>query len=342
MMINSVKIDYFAVTVKKLLPHEVIETILQIPLEHFTLNAWGINKYQSHYACSEIKVYFNNNSSTMGVYIELKGKGCRQYEEFLNGNNNNWVFLINRLSEHSANFTRIDIANDIYDRSLSVQTLYSYCKRGLCVTRAKHFEYHERSILESGERVGETIAIGSRGNQQWCVYNKLMEQKGQGKLVGNTPYWIRAELRCWQKKSNIIANQINLHRPLTTIYFEAINGHYRFVVPNAKDTNLRRRTCVKWWKDYIGTKNKTVLSISRTKPTLKDSEKWTEKQVSKTLAKLYLAKYKAYNFEKADNFIYNLLQRGMNKLTENDEKEIEQYIREQQSSSLWGIKKDDS
>ena len=141
-------------------------------------------------------------------------------------------------------------------------------------------DYHERSILETGERVGETVTIGARGSQQWCVYNKLMEQRGKGKVVDETNSWVRAELRCWQGKANIIAQQMVLKRPLTAIYFEAINGHYRFVRPNDRDTNKRRRQPVKWWLDYLKTETKTQLSIERTKPTLRQSEQWTEKQVS--------------------------------------------------------------
>lgn len=86
-------------------------------------------------------------------------------------------------------------------------------------------------------------------------------------------------------------------------------------------------------------REKTILSIKRDKPTLKQSEVWTEKQVSKTLAKLYIAKYEAYSQEKAETFIQNLLRMGMEKLSELDEKEIEQYIREQHNSDNWGIKK---
>ena len=207
-MDNSVRIDYFAVTIKDVPPEEVLEEILLIPQDQFALNAWGINKYQSHYACSDIKVYFNQVLDKMGVYLELKGRGCRQYEEFMVGNANNWVALVTRLYRYQVNFTRIDIANDIYDKALSVQTLYAYCKRGLCITRAQYMDYHERSILETGERVGETVTIGARGSQQWCVYNKLMEQKG--KIVDETNAWVRAELRCWQGKANIIAHQKDL------------------------------------------------------------------------------------------------------------------------------------
>lgn len=319
-MDNSVRIDYFAVTVKDVPPEEVLEEILLIPQDKFALNVWGINKYQRHYACSDIKVYFNQALDKMGVYLELKGQDCRQYEEFLNGNENNWVALVNRLYQYQVNFTRIDIANDIYDKALSVQTLYAYCKRGLCITRAQHVDYYERSILETGERVGETVTIGARGSQQWCVYNKLMEQRG---------------------KANIIAQQIALKRPLAAIYFEAINGHYRFVRPNDKDSNKRRRPPVKWWQDYLQTEIKTRLSIERTKPTLKQSEQWTEKQVSKTLAKLYVAKYEATTLEGADQYLQSLLKLGLSKFTSSDEKEIDQYVREYQSPNTWGMQKDD-
>lgn len=211
----------------------------------------------------------------------------------------------------------------------------------MCITRAQHVDYHERSILETGERVGETVTIGARGSQQWCVYNKLMEQRGKGKGVDNTNSWVRAELRCWQGKANIIAQQIALKRPLAAIYFEAINGHYRFVRPNDKDSNKRRRPPVKWWQDYLQTEIKTRLSIERTKPTLKQSEHWTEKQVSKTLAKLYVAKYEATTLEGADQFLQDLLKLGLSKFTNSDEKEIDQYVREHQSSDTWGMQKDD-
>ena len=202
-------------------------------------------------------------------------------------------------------------------------------------------DYHERSVLETGERIGETVTIGARGSQQWCVYNKLMEQTGKGKIVDKISDWVRAELRCSQGKANIIAQQIVLKRPLTAIYFEAINGHYRFVRPNDRDTNKRRRQPVKWWLDYLQTETKTRLSIERTKPTLRQSEQWTEKQVSKTLAKLYVAKYEATTLEEANQFLQDLLKLGLSKFTNSDEKEIDQYVREHQSSGTWGIQKDD-
>lgn len=96
---------------------------------------------------------------------------------------------------------------------------------------------------------------------------------------------------------------------------------------------------VKWWIDYLGTENQTVLSITRAKTTLRQSEAWTEKQVAKTLAKVYIAKYQAYDVQKAEDYIQSLLKEGLSRLTDNDEKDIEQYIREQNSSQFWGQKR---
>lgn len=341
-MDNSVMLDYLAVTIKGLAPDDVIEKILILPKDKFVLNEWGINKYQRHYAFSEIKVYFNKDwESKMGVFIELRGQGCRQYEEYMESNVNNWVTLMKRISECHSNFTRLDIANDIFDDSLSVPLIYSYCKKQLCISTAKTFDYHEKSILENGEKVGEMVTIGVRGTQQWCIYNKLLEQKLDKDLPEMPSSWTRAELRCWQEKANLLAQQIKKGRPLKEIYFEAINGHYRFVSPRDKDSNRWRRKNVKWWNDYLETQKKTVLSVKRTKATLKRSELWTEKQVSRTLGKLYVAKAESYGQEKANGYIQHLLEIGISKLTETDETDIQQYKQEQQSSAYWGIGKDD-
>lgn len=73
-MDNSVRVDYFAVTVKDVPPEEVLEEILLMPQDQFALNAWGINKYQRHYACSDIKVYFNQALDKMGSIWNSKDK----------------------------------------------------------------------------------------------------------------------------------------------------------------------------------------------------------------------------------------------------------------------------
>ena len=89
----------------------------------------------------------------MGVFIELRGQGCRQYEEYMESNVNNWVTLMKRISECHSNFTRLDIANDIFDGSLSVPLIYSYCKSNSAYQPLKPLITMKRVFLKMVKRL---------------------------------------------------------------------------------------------------------------------------------------------------------------------------------------------
>ena len=82
-----------------------------------------------------------------------------------------------RISECHSNFTRLDIANDILMVVYPSRLFIVIVKSNSAYQPLKTFDYHEKSILENGEKVGEMVTIGVRGTQQWCIYNKLLEQK---------------------------------------------------------------------------------------------------------------------------------------------------------------------
>lgn len=347
-MNNTVTYDWVASTVKPRYENPtssvkfVIENILKLNFQDFVLNSYGINRYGYHYALADIKVYFslvdiNIISEKMGIFIEMRGTGCRQYEEYMNGKTNNWTNLFIRLLEENAHFTRIDIANDIYDKSLNVQKVYQYCKDKLCVTRSRLFTYYEKGILETGEIVGETVNIGEKGGdgQQWSIYNKALEQTNS-----NQKDWVRSELRLFGNKANEVAELIATRKPLEKLFFEIVNAYYRFIVPSNKsnDTNRRRRPNVQWWNDYLGTQKKTKLEVERKKRTLKNSKNFIDKQVPRSLAKVFGAYELAHGKDVANEKLLVLLKKGIDKLTENDIKEMEQFAIEQNSSSNWGQK----
>ena len=350
-MNNTVCVDWFAVTVKPVetdpikAVRDVIENILRMDFTKFAFQNFGINKYNCHFVCGDIKVYYSQNERTgllsekMGVFIQMTGEGCRQYEEYMNNNVNNWVALVNRFMQHRGNFTRIDVANDIYDNSLDVQQIYEYCKKGLCISASKKYEYHETGILVSGQRVGETVNIGAKGSdgQQLGIYNKLLERREQGQSLQNKETWIRSELRLFGKRANEFAKIMATKKPLKDIYFEVVHSSYRFVVDDkySTDKNKRRRRTVQWWLDYIATKQKTSLKYTREKLTLKATEKYLDKQVKKSLAKVYKAKELSSGSDEAVAYILKLLEEGEKKLTDKDMAEIEQYVEEQNNEVLW-------
>lgn len=350
-MNNTVCVDWFAVTVKPVetdpikAVKDVVENILRMDFKKFAFQNFGINKYNCHFVCGQIKVYYSKNERTgllsdkMGIFVQMTGEGCRQYEEYMNNNVNNWVVLVKRFMENKGNFTRIDVANDIYDDSLDVQQIYEYCKKGLCISTSKKYEYHETAILVNGQRVGETVNIGAKGSdgQQLGIYNKLMERREQGEALQNKETWIRSELRLFGKRAGEFAKIMATKKPLKDIYFEVVHSSYRFVVDDvhSADTNKRRRPTVQWWLNYIATKQQTSLKYIREKPTLKGAEKYLNKQVAKSLAKVYKAKELASGSDVAVAYVLKLLEDGEKKLTDKDLAEIEQYVEEKKNEVSW-------
>ena len=83
------------------------------------------------------------------------------------------------------------------------------------------------------------------------------------------------------------------------------------------------------------TKQKTSLKYTREKPTLKKAEKYLDKQVAKSLAKVYKAKELSSGSDEAVAYILKLLEEGEKKLTDKDMVEIEQYVEEQNNEGFW-------
>lgn len=347
-MNNTVTYDWLGASVKPRYEDAtisvkfVVDKILKLDFKDFVLNSYGINRYGYHYALADIKLYFSlvdddTISEKMGIFIEMRGSGCRQYEEYMDGKVNNWTDLFIRLLEENAHFTRIDIANDIYDNSLNVQKIYQCCKERLCVTRSRLYTYYEKGTLETGEIVGETVNIGEKGgdSQQWSIYNKALEQ-----INSDIKDWVRSELRLFGQKSNEVAKLISTRKPLEEIFFEILNNSYRFIVPSNKsnDKNRWRRPNTMWWNNYLGTEKKTRLEIKRKKRTLETARNYVEKQMSKSLAIVLEGERQAYGDDKAFDYLIKLIEDGDNKITANDRTLIRQYALEKNNSSDWGKK----
>lgn len=343
-MKSTITIDWFSCSCKNVPVLTVIEKGLQIDKDNFTAEDKGINRYTHCYSYGDIKVYYNNfmGDDHMGVFVQLTGAGCGQYTEFFQSETNNWSALFTRFIDYfDAKFTRIDLASDFYTPVLNINKMFRYTIQGLLITRARNSCYHRGILNETGATTGETLEIGVKGGngQQFCVYDKLLEQHIQlidpetGKSVND---WIRAELRYFGKKSVLIARLIKKNKPLKDIFFEEINGNYRFVVPNSSDSKKNRRPSVRWWTEFVKTTKKTTLKVERPKKTLKDTEKWIDKQVSRSLGKIYLAHKESFGEEAAREYVNSLVKNGLAKLTDSDCTDISQYKLEKTSKPKWG------
>lgn len=347
-MLNTISIDYLSCTFKDLEVNQVEKAmniicneILKIPFEKFVYFDFGYNKYNCHYAYNDIKIYFKKNLEfsnkyiiNQGVFLELKGLGCSQLEEFLS-TENTWIDFIERCSKYSARFTRFDIANDIYDNSLNIQQIKHFSDMGLCVTRVKRKIYHEETESTSNHLYGNSITFGRRGNdgKQWCVYDKLLEQE-----KNTTDYlngWIRSELRFFGDSAQLSIKHFILSKQISELYFSTLSGFIRFVSEQEQDKNIRRRSNATWWNNYLQTEEKTYLKTQKDKKTMQKTETFVKKQAQKSISMIYERDKIVFGEEKAQMNLIKIAKDGVTKISLEDRKIIEQSAIEKLSQKSY-------
>ena len=121
----SALIDWCQITIKEVPLEAVIEDVLRIPLELMTVTG-----YEKGIAGHEVVAIFDNikvlkptgNAQYQGFQILMSGKGCRNYENFLQLNEETWFDFLNRVCQYHINVPRIDLAID--DR----KTVFEYSR----------------------------------------------------------------------------------------------------------------------------------------------------------------------------------------------------------------------
>ena len=105
------------------------------------------------------------------------------------------------------------------------------------------------------------VTIEVRGTQQWCIYNKLLEQKLDKDLPEMPSSWTRVELRCWQEKGKLTGSTDKKGRPLKEIStLKRLMDTIALSVREIRIPNRCRRKNVKWWNDYLETQKKNRRS----------------------------------------------------------------------------------
>ena len=127
----SALIDWCQITIKEVPLEAVIEDVLRIPLELMTVTG-----YEKGIAGHEVVAIFDNikvlkptgNAQYQGFQILMSGKGCRNYENFLQLNEETWFDFLNRVCQYHINVPRIDLAID--DRKPYPHAIrHTFCSR---------------------------------------------------------------------------------------------------------------------------------------------------------------------------------------------------------------------
>ena len=85
---------------------QIIGEVLRLNMDYMLHEDFGYYSYPEHYRFGDIVVLVSHDVSK-GVLLELKGKGCRQFENFLLAQHRSWYDFFQDCMEHKGIFKRL-------------------------------------------------------------------------------------------------------------------------------------------------------------------------------------------------------------------------------------------
>ncbi|WP_242290458.1 replication initiation factor domain-containing protein, partial [Bacillus cereus group sp. BfR-BA-01319] len=216
-------IDWLRVTFidKNMSVMEVVTDVLGLAFEDFQDNGSFLRYSDSITNTEGITIGFNG-LSTMGICLDMNGKGLRYYESVNESYYENadelWREFIARIAREypTCNIPRLDLCIDVksYDddkehvrlwqiaKKLEHEELYSLGK----FKNQEVVKKHEGKLKEEGI----TIYIGNRKNAEFIrMYNKYAESLNKGVYVDESlSFHERYEIEYKNKKAKAVANNI--------------------------------------------------------------------------------------------------------------------------------------
>ena len=321
----SALIDWCQITIKEVPLEAVIEDVLRIPLELMTVTG-----YEKGIAGHEVVAIFDNikvlkptgNAQYQGFQILMSGKGCRNYENFLQLNEETWFDFLNRVCQYHINFPRIDLAIDDRKPYLSIPDLIVRTKEGLLSTKLREIDFHDSGELkeEVFQSKGGSLYLGSSAsNLRLVFYEKGYEQAEKfGKELN--PDWNRYELRFRHKKAVRLVEELLKDRDVARIALSVLNEKVRFLQKPENSTVTRKRLYPTYppWEELMQDVGKIKLTMNPEKKTLERTWQWLNVAVSPSLKLMD-------KIGKLDNrdYIRQLIERGQ--MNEEQQRIYEDY-----------------
>ena len=315
--------DYVRIRFPTLDIRHIIKDVLKLNINYMLHEDFGFYSYTEHYYLGDIFV-FTSADEEKGVLLELKGKGCRQFESYLLAQERSWYdFLMDALLEGGV-MKRLDLA--INDRAgiLDIPDLTAKCNREECVSVFRSFKsYASGELIKKQEQdkagMGHTLYIGSlKSEVYFCCYEKNYEQYAKlGIPVSEALIKNRFEIRLKDERAYYAVRELLTHYDAEQTAFSIINHYIRFVdrEPEKRKTDWKLNDRWAW---FVGKGREPLKLTTQPEPyTLSRTLNWIARQVAPTLKML-----KRIDAGNNTDYLKNIEQNA--KLTEKHEQIIKQ------------------
>lgn len=281
-------IDYVRIRFKTLEVEHVIEDILKIKMKYMGKEEYGFYGYSAHYYIGDIMVLVSPDEKK-GVLLELKGKGCRQFECYLEAQGRTWYDFLKICINEKAVMKRIDLA--INDRAgiLDIPQLIEKCKKDECISVFKSYkDYGSGEFVSRREdnrkEMGRTLYIGSMKSEVYfCIYEKAYEQYIKlGTPVEESDIKNRFEIRLKNERAELAVADLVNYKDAEHTSFSIINQYLRFVDKDPEHPERKQDWKInKEWEYFIGeNRDKLKLTTDPQPYELRRTRNWMGHQVA--------------------------------------------------------------
>lgn len=266
---------------------KVVGEILRLNIDHMIHEDYGFYSYAEHYRFGDIVVLFSYDLEK-GVLLELKGKGCRQFENFLLAQHRSWYeFFADCLNARGV-FKRLDLAINDKSGILDIPELARKSEREECVSLFRTFKnYRSGELVHRDEKpnMGNTLYIGSlKSDIYFCIYEKDYEQFIKNDIpIEAAEVKNRFEIRLKNERAVQALKDILIYKDPEKAAFGIIKRYLRFV----DRTEGKRRSSWpinKQWETFMGRDRCEMRLTTKPEPyTFEKTLNWLRHQVAPTL-----------------------------------------------------------
>ena len=199
----------------------------------------GSHGYQDRLYWGSISIHYNGRDD-MGIWLEMSGQGCRNFESYGNGD---YAALFDEVFSNPGemNLTRLDVAFDDHSGLLDIGQICDDSREGEYVTR---FRGTQRDCTVTYGTDGDSVTFGSRSSDILIrIYDKAAER---GYTDGR--HWVRVELQLRRERAlAFLTNNLDLGMRFRGV----LHNYLRFVDDPGDDINRWRWPMKKYWLNLL-------------------------------------------------------------------------------------------
>lgn len=279
-------LDYVRIRFKTCDVKHVIEDILQIKMKYMGEEDYGFYGYSGQYYIGDIFILVSVDEKK-GTLLELKGKGCRQFECYLEAQGRSWYDFFEICVSENAVMKRLDLAINDRVGILNIPQLIQKCKDDECISVFRSYkDYGSGELVSSREdnkrEMGKTLYIGSmKSDVYFCIYEKAYEQYIKtGMPIEESEIKNRFEIRLKNERSEQAVLDLIKYRDGERTSFSIINNYIRFVdaVPGKSRRDWKTN---KDWLFFIGENRGRLKLTTQPEPyEVNKTRNWMSHQVA--------------------------------------------------------------